>query len=883
VNGRALLLAGAGLACFAAPQAALAQDASGGEFPAQEDSATGNEIIVTATKREQTLQDVPVAVTVTTGETIERAAIRDINDLQTEVPSLRVSQNQSSAQTNFIIRGFGNGANNAGVEPSVGVFVDGVYRSRVTSRIGDLPDIQRVEVLRGPQSTLFGKNASVGVISIVTQEPQFDFGGMVEGTYGNFDEVVGKALITGPVAESVAVSLAGGFNFRDGYIHDEGSGKDLNDRNRWWVRGQALIEPSADLKFRLIADYDKLDESCCGVLLLQGGPAAQIITLLGGKQSDPAHPFADVTYNNFDAENKIENYGISGQFDWSFGDATVTSITAWRRSDSFARQDPDFSSADLIYPFTTDVKAETFTQELRVNVEIADRINALVGAFYLNDKIDQTGELKYSTQMRDYVNLQVLGATSGALNLAALEQTFGALDGDPTKYLGKFFAADTGLDEDYSLDNEAFSIFGQFDIELVDGLTLTLGGNYTRDKKRFTLDADSSDAFAGIDLDAPQYTPFRYQVALAFGVGQALGQSGPASPAQIGQFMTDNPGVFALINAGAQAAAVDPLQNPLGIARPLQFIPPFLDVPNSVEPGKIDDDDFSYTIRLAYDLNNSLNIYASYATGFKASSVNLSRDSRPFAEDAAALGSAGLLQTNQAFGSRFAGPEESTVYEAGVKGNWGGISANLAVFEQEIKGFQSNVFTGTGFLLANAGKQSTFGIEFEGLAALTDAFSVNFGITYLDPKYDDFQFSTVGDLSGTRPSGIPEISMTIGGQYDFALGNGDNIVARASYHYESDVQIAEGLSGFLVTAPDGSIIDAGPAQAAAEPFRRQVDELSASLAYEFDSGLSIQVWGRNLLNDRYLQTIFDTPAQPQSISGYPTTPRTYGVTARFRF
>src|SRR5690606_2761165 len=122
------------------------------------------------------------------------------------------------------------------------------------------------------------------------------------------------------------------------------------------------------------------------------------------------------------------------------GDATLTSITAWRRSDSFARQDPDFSSADIIYPFTTNVKAETFTQELRLNVEIGDRINALFGAFYLNDKIDQTGELKYSSQMRDYVNFQVLDATSGALNLTALEQTFGALDGDPTQYLGRFFA-----------------------------------------------------------------------------------------------------------------------------------------------------------------------------------------------------------------------------------------------------------------------------------------------------------------------------------------------------------------------------------------------------------------------------------------------------------
>ena len=181
--GRLALLASA--AAFALPAQLAAQEAPDPGDPNQDadsyvdeaDSSTGNEIVVTASKREQTLQEVPVAVSVTTAEAIERAQIRDIRDLQTLVPSLRVDQLQSSANTNFFIRGFGNGANNAGIEPSVGVFVDGVYRSRTVSQISDLPDVQRVEVLRGPQSTLFGKNASAGVISIVTREPQFEFGG----------------------------------------------------------------------------------------------------------------------------------------------------------------------------------------------------------------------------------------------------------------------------------------------------------------------------------------------------------------------------------------------------------------------------------------------------------------------------------------------------------------------------------------------------------------------------------------------------------------------------------------------------------------------------------------------------------------------------------
>ena len=145
------------------------------------------EVVVTATKREETLQDIPVAVTVTPGATLEQAQILDLIDLQSIVPSLRVTQLQTSTQTNFLIRGFGNGANNPGIESSVGVFVDGVYRSRSASQIGDLLDVQRVEVLRGPQSTLFGQNASAGVISIITRLPDRELNGTIDLTLGDYN------------------------------------------------------------------------------------------------------------------------------------------------------------------------------------------------------------------------------------------------------------------------------------------------------------------------------------------------------------------------------------------------------------------------------------------------------------------------------------------------------------------------------------------------------------------------------------------------------------------------------------------------------------------------------------------------------------------------
>jgi len=888
-SARDFLLCGVAVAALLAPVPAFAQDGDDAEQaaaaaaaePTQYD-ASGNEIVVTATKREQTLQEVPVAVTVTTEETLERGQIRDLKDLQTVVPSLSVGQRQSTANTNFFIRGFGNGANNAGIEPSVGVFVDNVYRSRTASQITDLPDVQRIEVLRGPQSTLFGKNASAGVISITTKKPEFDFGGAAELTYGNYDALVGKAYVTGPISEDTAFSIAGGFNRRDGFFRDAFTGDRTNERDRWFARGQIYFDPGTDITIRLIGDYDRIDENCCAVVNVQSGPATLALQALGGQINAPADRFDNVVYNNHNSTNDIENYGGSAQVDWGLGPVTLTSITAYRETNAVTDQDPDFTSADLVYPNFQDLGIETFTQEFRLAGNIADRVDVLLGAFYINERVDQDNLLRYGTQFRPYANILVQQASGGALSVPMLEATFGALEGNPAKYVGQFFATGQGFTENYTLKSNALSLFGQIDFEITDGLVLTLGGNWTDDNKKFVTNVFSTDVFSGINLDAPQYAPFRQQLLLA----GALLQAGvdPTNPAAVFAFAT-NPATaatFAAFQAFAAGNANNPAANPLGPLRALQFLPPFQNLPNAVEDGKTNDSDFSYTARLAYDVDDRFNIYASYATGFKASSINLSRDSRPTTADRLALINQGLAVNNLRAGSRFAGPEESRVIEFGVKANLGWLWANLAVFDQEIKGFQSNIFTGAGFALLNAGKQSTKGIEFESQATFADAFTINFGVTYLDPKFDSFVASAVGDLSGMRPAGIPKWTVVVGAQYELEVGNG-MLVPRASYLFQSDTQLVEGLPGFVVRNPDGSIANGSAALAAAAPFRRELNDLTASLGYEMNNGVTLEIWGRNLLDDRNIETIFDSVAQPRGISGYPNDPRTYGATARFKW
>ena len=155
-------------------------------------------------------------------------------------------------------------------------------------------------------------------------------------------------------------------------------------------------------------------------------------------------------------------------------------------------------------------------------------------------------------------------------------------------------------------------------------------------------------------------------------------------------------------------------------------------------------------------------------------------------------------------------------------------------------------------------------------------------MTYLDPQFDSFLQSAQGDISGTVPSGIPEWTVIVGAQYEADLGNA-MLIPRVNYLWTSEFQLVEGLPAFAVKGPDGSIVDGQPSIDAGLPFTGEQSDLTASLTYEHDSGVSISIWGRNLLDHRTLGTVFDSPAQPQSVSGYPNDPRTYGITGRFRW
>ncbi|MEI6417675.1 MAG: TonB-dependent receptor [Sphingomonadales bacterium] len=828
---RAALLASLAVVALAP---ALAQTAPA-DASAQADEGDENTIIVTASKTAKTLQDTPISVSVTGRQAIETAQIRDALDLQTLVPSLRVSQLQSSANTNFIIRGFGNGANNAGIEPSVGVFIDGVYRSRSAAAIGDLPSLERVEVLRGPQSTLFGKNASAGVISIVTAEPKFTFGGQGELSYGNYNAVVAKGEITGPITDKIAFSLAGNYNRRDGYVFNQTLNRNDNERNRGGIRGQLLFKPSDDFKLRLIADYDRIDEVCCSVVNIVDGPTGNAVRALGGRVISN-QPLALVSATNFPSSNKVDNYGISAQADAKAGDFDLTLITAYRGVKLNTNADSDFTSADIIGANIGRNAINTFTAEGRIQSRWDGPVNFMLGAFYFHENIDASGQLTFGKDFKNYANALSGGAYS------SLEPTLRALlPGTPA---GTFGAQGQGRFENYDYKNRAISIFGTADWEVTDKLTLTAGGNYTSDRKTVGTNITTTDVFSGLDL------------------------------------------VRAGVNAGVPATLATTSANPFLGLRPLQFIPPFLNFPNAVESGKTKDNNFSYTLRASYKFDEHFNAYFTHATGFKASSWNLSIDSRPFATDfipgspaqspapaaspiRTALGA--NLPVNLTTGTRYANPEYATLFELGMKGQWEGFGFNLALFKQTLQGFQTNVFVGTGFVLANADQETVNGVELDAYVQPFKNLRVSGNLTYLQAKFDKFvggsalqngSFSvSPQDLSGQTVAGIPPYAISVAADYTAHLNDDAKLLFHVDFQHNSATQIAQGTV----------------------PLRREINNLNASVSLNLKNNLEFTLWGRNLTDQAYVTTIFPGVAQAGTLSGYRNQPRTWGGLVRYRF
>lgn len=781
-------------------------------------------IVVTATKREETLHDVPVSVSVTNEKTLEQAHIEDLIELQTIVPSLMVSQFNAVGQTNFIIRGFGNGSGNDGIESSVGVFVDGVYRARSAAALDDLPDLERVEVLRGPQSTLFGKNVSAGAINIVTQSPQFTWGGEAEASVGDYGLKQEKASITGPITDTLAFKLSGSGDLRDGTLRNLTTGGNVNNRDRWSIRADLLWTPTDDVSVRVIGDYNEINETCCGVVSILNGPATQLIGApkpfgLGLPVSDPSKLFAHDIVFNTDPINHIVGKGISVEVDWDASFAKVTSISAYRYEGNQSIQDVDFTGADLANKNQRDDSSD-FTQEIRFTSNGDGPFSWQVGGFAQHEHLATGVDTTYGSDIRAFADA-VSGGAIGTLETLQHLVTPSIIPG------ATYFQAGQGISDFYKLDQTSFSIFGQADYKITDRLKVTGGLAYLNDRKEVQSDVVLNDPFSSLNLQNVPQLPFLGLPANIF------------SPLGALQFFYANTSNHAPVN-----------------------------FPNAKESGVLTGDQVTPSVRVAYDFG-PVNAYASFSKGWKAGAYNLSSDSRP--PDASGVG-------------RTAAPENVTLYEVGAKANFPGGFFNVALFDQSIDGFQSNDYTGTGYALVNAGEESVRGVELDSAYRPLDWMVLTGALTYLDPKYDSFvnapcvSYDVVRcpinpatgltpnfrNLTGEKPAGIPTWSLSTSVTLTHDFGDGLGAYLRGEFNYTSKYQLSD------TTPPSLSTYG-----------QKNVD---ASLGFTAAAQqLEVMLWVRNLTDHNTLIATFPTVAQTGSYSAFPNQPRTFGLTVRKRF
>jgi iron complex outermembrane receptor protein len=451
------------------------------------------EVIVTAQKREQNLQDVPIAVSAFTGEMLAESGVKDILDLQASVPSLRVGTEQTSTASSFSIRGVFTSGQNFGLESSVGLYVDGVYRARQGSMINNLVDVAAVEVLRGPQGTLFGRNTPSGAVSITSVKPDHEGIGFIEGTYGNFDLLSASGAKSFSAIDNVLALRATGFiTTRDGAVDSINFGDDkLNDRDRWGVRLQGLYTPTDDLSILLIADHSEIDEICCagGVwknnLVADDVPGKtgtdQYVLDLGGTVTRGEDWEDYQIASSFLPESANEDEGISMQVDWETDVFMLTSITAYRAYESYDKIDLDFGDIDGGYRANS-VDQNAFSQELRISNEY-DRFNYVAGLFYYQQSLesDQSTIMGEDTQYLVQDLNPILGIVPGA------------------------FPGGTGALNVADQDHTSYAIFGQIDYSLTESFLLTAGLRYTKEDKdvtnTFTQDASSCDPNICFQLD----------------------------------------------------------------------------------------------------------------------------------------------------------------------------------------------------------------------------------------------------------------------------------------------------------------------------------------------------------------------------------------------
>jgi outer membrane receptor protein involved in Fe transport len=862
------ILGGVSLAAFCAANPALAQSAN---------DQVSEEIVVTATGRSAAAQDVPIALTAVTADVIEQSSITDVRNLQQVVPSYRVATGQSnSAGTSIAIRGIGTGADNPGFESAVGVFIDGVYRSRSGVALTDLPTVERIEVLRGPQGTLFGRNTSAGALSVLTAEPEFEFGAYGRIEAGNFGFIRGNLGLTGPLTDTFAVRIEGNAQARDGVITDLNSQRDINDRNRWFVRGQALWDITPTTTLRVIADTSETDEECCTAVYKVKGTVGGAIDLLAGLRGVQGIPtptsesFTGAFTPGRNYGENVEESGISAEFKTEVWGMNLTSISSYRDWTTNRNQDIDFNGTDRAYRDGYELSFETITQEYRLQGENGP-LNWLVGAFYSNEVTNLSDTIRFGADGSRYADI-LAAANQTLLGLPTcsgfLPASLGNFAGTPTNPCltlysslpGQTAATPTlfatvlggnpatapvaaifgnGLratgpqngqgqqSELTETDSTSFSIFTHNEIAIGDRSDLTIGLRYNNDTKDLTANLNANGTGCAFLQNTTPLAPGVSINSIASGLS-----SNPATAALAQFFLfACNP----VVNTVANGRYVD----------------------------SRDEEAWSGIVSWKFEATEDLNVYATYSRGYKSGGFNMDRSAFAITPTSTVRPTTRDWQFE---------PEFTDNYEFGWKWSLPGRTTfNGALFYQNIEDYQINAFTGFNFRNFNASNVISRGLEIDLASRPTDWLSLNGGMLYNEAFFDGEQI-------------IPQVTERI--------ADGTPIAGASEYTFTGGVGVSfpiEGTQLGWTAYIDGRYQTEYRTQTLGRDALGRTDQdsfgiINARLGIgDVDGSWAMELWARNLADEYYIVGAFGVPEQTGNFAVYPGEPRMYGVTLKANF
>ena len=794
---------------------------------AQASNSYLEEILVTAQKREQSAQSIPVSVSAFSGEQLAEFGITDAFDLQNTTPGLIVSQNQTATTSNFNIRGIGTGGNNFGLESSVGLYVDGIYRARQSSVINQLVDVEQVQVLRGPQGTLFGRNTPSGAILIDSVAPSHDKGGYVNITAGNYGLLSIDGAFGGSLVEDVLAYRATIFNAdRDGYVEAVGIGEDeVNDRNRTGGRLQFLYTPNDIFSAKVIADYSEIDEICCAAVTKQnnffgftGQPGTDfLLTAVGGNviTQDQLEDLR-VSLNQLPSSSN-EDSGISLEMSWDLEIGELTSISAFRMFDTIDDIDGDFSNVPL-FSRINDAKQDSFSQEVRLTVD-GDRFDYVIGGYYFTQELESLTQT-FSDSLFSTFFLADPSAAALVSSYAALNA---ALGGSLPPVANPLPAGSSARNFMFQ-DHDAFAIFGQLDYDLQEDLQLTVGLRYTDESKELRGRFEQDNTGPLLDLRGLAFGDPTSLVALAF---PGWGYAGP------------------ITEIGARADINETL----------------------------DDDQLTGTVKLTWSPDDDSIYYVSYGTGYKSGGTNTDRINPAFDTlfDA---------ETSSTFelGMKRDFPDQN-------------LRVNVTLHYTETEDLQTNSFAGNGFNLINAGEVEAKGGELEFWWYPSDTLKLSGAFVYNDAEYKSFDsancqisnFFINGQIDPGAPivNGVPNLSggcsrtgegiqtnpeevFILSITKDFNLG-GNEAYFHADYNHRAD-QLHDGDNDPIKEQDSYGLLN-----------------LKAGVFLGEDNDTEIALWGRNVTDEFYYLQAFSVPLQTGKVNVYPGEPRTYGISITKKF